>query len=166
MVDHYLLDILTIAICGVICGADDWVAIEEFGRAKEEWVRTFLPLPNSIPSHDTFRRVFIHLEPEAFEACFVRWMQGVAQLSQGEIVPIDGKCLRHSYDRGAGKSAHLYGQCLGPPTIVWCWDNSKRTKNRMRSRAIPELLSRLALQGVYRNHRCHRLPDPYCPTDH
>jgi len=64
-VDHYLLDILTIAICGVICGADDWVAIEEFGLAKEAWFRTFLRLPNGIPSHDTFRRVFIQLEPEA-----------------------------------------------------------------------------------------------------
>jgi len=146
MVNHYLLDILTIAICGVICGADDWVAIEEFGRAKEEWFRTFLPLPNGIASHDTFRRVFIHLEPEAFEACFVRWMQGVAQLSQGEIVPVDGKCLRHSYDRGAGKSAiYMVSAWAANNRLVLGQHKTDEKSNEIT--AIPELLSRLALQG-------------------
>jgi len=146
MVEHYLLDILTIAICGVICGADDWVAIEEFGRAKEQWFRTFLPLPNGIPSHDTFRRVFIHLEPEAFEACFVRWMKGVAQLSQGEIIPIDGKCLRHSNDRGAGKSAiYMVSAWATNNRLVLGQHKTDEKSNEIT--AIPELLSRLALQG-------------------
>ena len=146
MVDHYLIEILTIAICGVICGADDWVAIEEFGRAKEQWFRTFLHLPNGIPSHDTFRRVFIQLEPETFGACFVSWMQGVAQLSQGEIVPIDGKCLRRSYDRGAGKSAiYMVSAWAASNRLVLGQRKTDEKSNEIT--AIPELLSRLVLQG-------------------
>ncbi|MDX1523130.1 MAG: ISAs1 family transposase [Anaerolineae bacterium] len=146
MVEHYLLDILTIAICGAICGADDWVAIEAFGQAKAPWLRTFLQLPNGIPSHDTFRRVFNHLEPEAFQACFVKWMQGVAQLSQGEIVPIDGKCLRRSYDRGAGKAAiYMVSAWAASNRLVLGQRKTDEKSNEIT--AIPELLSRLALQG-------------------
>lgn len=145
-VDHYLIEVLTIAICGVICGADDWVAIEEFGRAKEQWFRTFLHLPNGIPSHDTFRRVFIQLEPEAFQGCFVSWMQGVAQLSQGEIVPIDGKCLRRSYDRGTGKAA-IYMVSAWASTNRLVLGQRKTDEKSNEITAIPELLSQLALQG-------------------
>lgn len=105
MVRHYLIEILIIAICAVICGADDWVATETFGRAKEKWLQTFLHLPNGIPSHDTFRRVFAQLEPEAFQTCFVSWVQSIAPLNHGEIVPIDGKYLRRSYARSSGKAA-------------------------------------------------------------
>lgn len=146
LVDHLLQDILTIAICGVICGADDWVAIEAFGRAKVDWFRTFLPLPNGIPSHDTFRRVFSQLDPEAFQACFVSWMQGVAQLSQGEIVPIDGKCLRRSYDHQAGKGA-IYLVSAWAATNRLVLGQRKVDDKSNEITAIPELLSRLALQG-------------------
>jgi predicted transposase YbfD/YdcC len=146
LVDHLLIDILTIAICGVICGADDWVAIEAFGRAKEAWFGTFLHLPNAIPSHDTFRRVFNQLEPEAFQACFASWMQGVAQLSQGEIVPIDGKCLRRSYDHGAGKAAiyMVSAWAASNGLVLGQWKTDEKSNEIT---AIPELLSRLALQG-------------------
>ena len=72
---HELLDIIIIAVCGVICSADSWVDIAEFGKAKLEWFQSFLSLPNGIPSHDTFGRVFARLEPEAFERCFLAWAQ-------------------------------------------------------------------------------------------
>jgi len=146
MVDHYLIEILIIAICAVICGADDWVAIEQFGQAKEKWFRTFLHLPNGIASHDTFRRVFAQLEPEAFQACFVSWMRGIAQLSQGEIVSIDGKCLRRSHDRGSGKAA-IYMVSAWASTNRLVLGQRKTEEKSNEITAIPELLSRLALQG-------------------
>ena len=81
---HKLLDIVTIAICGTICGADNWVDIELFGNCKEEWFKSFLELPNGIPSHDTFGDVFARLDPEQFQHCFIEWVQAVAQLTQGK----------------------------------------------------------------------------------
>jgi predicted transposase YbfD/YdcC len=146
MVDHYLIEILIIAICAVICGADDWVAIEEFGWAKEKWLRTFLRLPNGIPSHDTFGRVFAQLEPEAFQACFVSWVQSIARLSQGEIVPIDGKCLRRSHDRASGKAA-IYMVSAWAATNRLVLGQWKTDEKSNEITAIPALLSRLALQG-------------------
>ena len=83
---HQLLDIVAIAICAVICGADSWVYVEMFGKSKEEWFRTFLDLPNGIPSHDTFGEVFSRLDPERFQQCFMEWTQAVADLLPGEVV--------------------------------------------------------------------------------
>ena len=91
---HKLLDIIAIAICATICGADSWVHIEMFGRSKEEWFRTFLELPGGIPCHDTFGEVFSRLDPEQFQSCFMDWIQQVAQVAQGEVVAIDGKRRR------------------------------------------------------------------------
>jgi len=93
---HQLLDVIVIAICAVLCGADDWVAIETFGRAKEAWFRRFLALPNGIPSHDTFGRIFALLSPVRFQECFVHWTQAVAEVVTGQVVAIDGKTLRRS----------------------------------------------------------------------
>jgi len=102
---HRLLDIIIIAICGVICGADSWVDIELFGKTKIDRLKTFLRLPNGIPSHDTFGRVFAALNPEEFESSFMEWVQAINQLTQGQVIAIDGKQLRGSHDSGIGKNA-------------------------------------------------------------
>ena len=86
---HELLDLVVITIRGVICGADNWVEIAEFGNARREWLSRFLGLPNGIPSPDTFGRVFSWLDPDQFGACFMNWVQSVAELTQGEVVAID-----------------------------------------------------------------------------
>ena len=88
---HALEDILVITLCAVICGADDWVAIADFGHAKRKWFRGFLVLPHGIPSHDTFGRVFAALDPEAFRAAFLAWVATVADLLPGDVIAIDGK---------------------------------------------------------------------------
>ncbi len=102
---HKLIDIITIAICGVICGANDWVAIEAYGQAKESWLRQFLALPNGIPSHDTFGDVFARLNSEAFQQCFMDWVQAVFVTTQGQVIALDGKCPRGSKDGTLGRSA-------------------------------------------------------------
>ena len=99
---HELIDVITIAICAVICGADSWVAIETYGQAKQEWLKRFLDLSNSIPSHDTFARVFASINPQKFQECFSSWIKSVALLTDGEVIAIDGKSLKHSYDKKAG----------------------------------------------------------------
>ncbi len=88
---HKLLDIITIAICGVICGADSWVDIAMFGEAKQEWFKGFLELPNGIPSHDTFGDVFSRLNPVQFQECFIEWVRTVDKMTKGQLIAIDGK---------------------------------------------------------------------------
>ena len=94
---HLFFDILMIAICAVICGADSWVAVETFGKAKKEWFQTILKLPNGIPSHDTYRRLFMLLDKDVFSVCFTNWIQGIEQITSGQVIAIDGKtaCASH-----------------------------------------------------------------------
>src|SRR6266851_599871 len=93
---HRLIDIISITICAVICGANDWQQVATFGRKRRAWLQTFLQLPNGIPAHDTFERVFDRLDPQAFQACFRQWVEALANtLGLGHIA-IDGKTLRHS----------------------------------------------------------------------
>lgn len=95
---HALLDIVTIALCGVICGADSWVEIERFERAKQAWLQPFLALPNGIPSHDTFGRVFAALDPTAFEAAFLGWAQTMTTVPTGQVA-IDDSTVSIKSDR-------------------------------------------------------------------
>jgi len=105
---HQLLDIITIAVCAVICGADDWSEIELFGNSKRAFFEQFLVLPNGIPSHDTFNRVFARLAPQQFRECFLKWVQDLVCASGGQIkgvVAIDGKRVCGSRDTANGKEA-------------------------------------------------------------
>jgi DDE_Tnp_1-associated len=103
--EHQLLDILTIAVCAIICGADSFVEMEKFGEAKREWLITFLALPSGIPSHDTFNRLFAALDREAFSRCFLSWVQAIVAHTEGMVIAVDGKLSRRSHDRGAGRTA-------------------------------------------------------------
>ena len=102
---HKLIDILTIAICAVICGADNWEEIQLFGEAKEEWFRTIIELPNGIPSHDTFWRVFARIDPEQFQNSFISWINNVSEVTEGQVIAVDGKILRRSHDKALGRGA-------------------------------------------------------------
>lgn len=143
---HSLVNIITIAICAVICGADSWVHVALFGKSKEEWFRTFLDLPNGIPSHDTFGAVFSRLDSERFQECFMEWSQGVAELLPGEVVAIDGKTVRRSHDRRAGKGAlHLVSAWASANTLTLGQVRTEEKSNEIT--AIPRLLELLDLKG-------------------
>ena len=117
--DHQLVDILAIAVCAVVACAESWEDIELYGRSKRAWLETFLALPNGIPSHDTFRRVFMLIDPDAFEACFTRWAQSLADGIEREVVALDGKTLRRSFDRAAGASPlHLVSAWAAEQRLV------------------------------------------------
>ena len=142
---HRLRDIIILAICGVICGADGWVEIEEFGKAKEAWFTQLLDLPIGIPSHDTFGRVFARLDPKQFEASFVQWVQGISKTIEG-VVTIDGKTLRRSHDQAAGKKAlHLVSAWAVENRLVLAQLATEEKSNEIT--AIPLLLRQLALAG-------------------
>jgi predicted transposase YbfD/YdcC len=143
---HKLLDILAVALCAVVCGADDFTEMEAFGETREAWLRQFLDLPHGIPSHDTFGRVLAALDPAAFGRCFMSWVRGVAELSEGAIVAIDGKAVRRSYDAARDCPALK---------LVSAWAREQRltlgqvkvSEGSNEIRAVPELLRALALRG-------------------
>jgi predicted transposase YbfD/YdcC len=144
--DHKLIDILVIGICTVICGGDDYLAMKEFGDAKESWFRTFLELPNGIPSHATFWRVFSALDPEQFQACFLSWMSAISTKTDGEIIALDGKQLRRSHDREEGKAAiHMVSAWATENRLVLGQVKVDEKSNEIT--AIPELLRRLDISG-------------------
>jgi predicted transposase YbfD/YdcC len=145
-VDHFLIEIITIAICAVICGADSWVEVEEFGQAKEPWLRTFLNLPHGIPSHDTFGRVFALVNPHQFQSGFISWIEAISELTQGEVVAIDGKRLRRSHDGRLGKAAiHMVSAWASANRLVLGQLKTDEKSNEIT--AIPELLKLLTLKG-------------------
>jgi predicted transposase YbfD/YdcC len=143
---HKLLDILVITICAVICGADNWVEVELFGNAKRAWFEKFLELPNGVPAHDTFWRVFARLEPEQFKECFVNWIMAVSEVTHGQVVAVDGKTLRRSHDKALGKEAiSMVSAWAAANGLVLGQVKVDEKSNEIT--AIPELLHRLALSG-------------------
>jgi predicted transposase YbfD/YdcC len=143
---HELMDIMVIAICAVICGADSWEEIEDFGNAKEAWLRTVLSLSHGIPSHDTFRRVFGLIDAEAFQRSFVSWVQSVTQLIGGQVIAVDGKKPRGSQDRGIGKGAiDMVSAWASANQVVLGQVKVDDKSNEIK--AIPELLRMLVIRG-------------------
>jgi predicted transposase YbfD/YdcC len=146
---HKLIDILVIAVCATVCGAEAWTEMEEFGEAKEEWLRTFLELPNGIPSHDTFRRVFMRVKPREFQRSFAAWVKELASLVKAELVSIDGKHLRGSrsrQDQRAGKEGlRMVSAWAGEQRLVLGQVRTAEKSNEIT--AIPELLRMLEIAG-------------------
>jgi len=143
---HKFIDILIIAICAIICGADSWVAVETFGKAKEDWFRGFLELPNGIPSHDTFTKVFRKLASREFEVCFTSWTESISELFDGEVVAVDGKTLRRSHDASFDKKAiHMVSAWASTNSLVLGQVKTEEKSNEIT--AIPELLKGLELKG-------------------
>jgi predicted transposase YbfD/YdcC len=143
---HLFHEMLVIALCALICGADSWVGVEAFGRAKEVWLRTFLTLPGGIPSHDTFTRLFRRIDPEQFARCFAQWSAGLSEATAGQLIPIDGKCLRHSFDRAAAKAAiHMVSAWASANEVVLASLAVDEKSNEIT--AIPKLLKLLDIKG-------------------
>lgn len=143
---HKLLDIVVIAICGTVCGADGWEEIELFGEAKEEWLRGFLELPHGIPSDDTYRRVFATLDVEEFQICFMDWIESVEKLTEGQVIAVDGKTLRRSHDRSQGQKAlQMVSAWASANGVVLGQRKVDGQSNEIS--AIPKLLETLEIAG-------------------
>jgi len=141
---HKLIGIIFITMAAVICGCDDWYEIEEYGTLKYEWFKTILELPNGIPSHDTFNRVFSLLNAQALQQCFLSWVQSVAKITEGRIISIDGKRMCNSGEHGSKAIIHMVS--------AWCSDNNmvlaqqKVNDKSNEITAIPALLEVLSIK--------------------
>lgn len=143
---HKLIDIVTIAICAVICGADSWVLMETYGKKKKEWLKQFLDLPNGIPSHDTFARVFARIDPQQLQNSFLSWIKSINKITEGEVIAIDGKTLRHSYDKGKDQGAiHMVSAWATTNRLVLGQCKVDEKSNEIT--AIPELIKVLDIAG-------------------
>jgi len=146
LVEHQLIDIITIALCAIIAGADNWTEVAQFGREKRVWLAGFLSLPHGIPSHDTFGRVFAKLDPEQFQNSFLKWVQAVFEVTGGQVIPIDGKKVRRSHDRANDQQAIWM-------VSAWAAENElvlgqvKVDDKSNEITAIPKLLRLLELSG-------------------
>ena len=150
--DHNFIDILVIAVCAIICGADTWEEMQEFGEEKEDWFRSFLELPYGIPSHDTFYRIFCMLNPDKFQECFTLWVKSAypeaLDLPDGdtEVIPIDGKAIKGSRGKGKGKKAvHIVSAWSTKLSLVLGQKKVDKKSNEIT--AIPELLKAIDLKG-------------------
>jgi predicted transposase YbfD/YdcC len=145
-IDHLLIDIVVITICAVICGANNWVEIENYGHAKKEWLETFLELPNGIPSHDTLMRLFARLKPKELQQCFLDWIEAVAEITKGQVIAVDGKSLRSALERGENRGAiHMVSAWATKNRLVLGQTKVSAKSNEIT--AIPELLKILTIEG-------------------
>lgn len=145
---HLLIDIIVLTICGVICGAEGWEDIEDFGKTRESWLKQFLELPNGIPGHDTIRRLFSRLNPKELQSCFRRWIKAVFRFTRKQVVAIDGKSARRSYEDGEHKHQgmlHMVSAWAAENGIVLGQIKTEEKSNEIT--AIPELLNLLAIEG-------------------
>jgi predicted transposase YbfD/YdcC len=143
---HKLIDIVVITICAVIAGADDWVEISDYARFKEDWFKTFLELPEGIPSHDTFGRVMSLIEPEEFGKCLGNWIREVFPTSGQGKIAIDGKTARRSHDRANGKAAiHVVSAWAVENHLILGQVKTEDKSNEIK--AIPELLKTIDVDG-------------------
>ena len=143
--EHLLEDIIFIAIASVICGAETWNDMESYGRNKLPWLEGILSLPNGIPSHDTFNRVFSALDPVELESCFMAWVKSVARLTEGEVVSIDGKTLRGSRGKTGKSFVHMVSAWSDANHMVLGQLKVDDKSNEIT--AIPQLLDALLLEG-------------------
>ena len=142
-----LIDMVVIALCAVICGADDFVAIAKFARTKKDWLSQFLDLSNGVPSHDRFNAVFAALRPEEFEKCLLSWVTSLHEITDGQVVAIDGKTLRRSYDKASSKSAiHMVSAWATLNHVSLGQVVTDEKSNEIT--AIPKLLKMLEIQGA------------------
>lgn len=143
---HRLLDIVAITVCAVIAGAETWDDIALFGQTKAAWLGQFLALPNGIPAHDTFNRVFAALDPKQFRAGFQSWIQAIAEVLPTQVIAVDGKTVRRSHDRSQGKSAiHMVSAWATQSQLVLAQVKVDEKSNEIT--AIPDLLRTLELAG-------------------
>ena len=143
---HSLADILVITLCAVVCGADSWEEVEAFGEAKEDWLRGFLALPNGIPSHDTFGRVFARLDPEALGKCVAGWMAGACEAAGLKHIAIDGKAVRSAPKRTFSGCLHLVSAWAAENRLILGQQAVADGSHEIA--AIPELLRVLDLKGA------------------
>jgi len=146
LVEHNLLEMVILSICAVICGADSWVEVADWARARIDWLKQYLELENGIPSHDTFSRVFLRIDPEQYQASFMSWIQAVFTATKGQVVAVDGKQLRGSKSKRLGRKAI----CM---VSAWAVKNrivlgQRKTEEKSNEiKAIPELLNLLEISG-------------------
>ena len=145
--DHQLHDILVIAVCSIICGAERCTEMSDFGESNIDWFKSFLDLPNGIPSHDTFGRVFAALDPDEFEKAFRAWVDAIAETPVGKHVAIDGKTIRRSFDAASGKGpVHMVSAWVHENHA--CFGQVKVDDKSNEITAIPKLLDMLCLEGA------------------
>ena len=142
---HEFIDIMVIALCGMLSSADDWVSIALYGRTKKDWFAKYLSLPNGIPSHDTFNRVFSNIDPDQFMKCFLNWVGAIRPMLGREVVAVDGKTVRRSHDGGNKAAIHMVSAWAAENNLVLGQVKTEEKSNEIT--AIPELLQALALKG-------------------
>ena len=142
---HNLIDILLIGIISVICGAETWKQMVGFAKSKEEFLRSFLELPNSVPSEDTINRVFSSIDSDQFETYFIEWVNSIAVLSKGQIIAIDGKTLRGAKSHGKKSPIHMVSAWACQDNLVLGQVKTEEKSNEIT--AIPQLLDILNIQG-------------------